>query len=225
MICPPQATAAGPARLNRVVVRCQWQGHRPAWAGETRVAFPDPATKGESTITAAMAKAIALATASRCLKRAGGPKAPRSAPAPPWRALLARRVGRWPALFPDLPVYRGPSRTGGGNAVRFLVPPGEAGVLSPPQWQRPSPLPQRSIAACPAGGPKAPRPAPAPPLAGASRPPGRALACVVPGPAGLQGTVPHGRGKRGAFPCPARRGERPAPDAMAKAIAFATVPG
>jgi hypothetical protein len=55
----------------------------------------------------------------------------------------------------------------------------------------------------PAGG-QSPRPAPAPPPAGASRPPGRALASAVPGPAGLQGTVPHGRGKRGAFPVPAR---------------------
>ncbi len=30
------------------------------------------------------------------------------------------------------------------------------------------------------------------------RPPGRALASVLPGPAGLRGTVPHGRGKRGS---------------------------
>ena len=57
-----------------------------------------------------------------------------------------------------------------------------------------------------APGAQSPRPAPAPPPAGASRPPGRALACGVPGPAGLRGTVPHGRGKRSAFPGPARRG-------------------
>ena len=49
----------------------------------------------------------------------------------------------------------------------------------------------------PAGG-QSPRPAPDPPLAGASPPPGRALASVPPGPAGLQGTVPRGRGKRGS---------------------------
>jgi len=47
-------------------------------------------------------------------------------------------------------------------------------------------------------GAQSPRPAPAPPLAGASRPPGRALASASPGPAGLQGTVPRGRGKRGS---------------------------
>jgi len=80
-----------------------------------------------------------------------------------------------------------------------------------------------TLASGPAGG-QSPRPAPAPATAGASRPPGRALASVPPGPTGLQGTVPRGRGKRDAFLVPARRGERPATDAMAKAIAFATVP-
>jgi hypothetical protein len=48
-------------------------------------------------------------------------------------------------------------------------------------------------------GAQSPRPAPAPPSAGASRPPGRALASAIPGPAGLRGTVPHGRGKRMRF--------------------------
>ncbi len=80
---------------------------------------------------------------------------------------------------------------------------------SPLLWQRPSPLPQRVIAPCPAAGPNAPRPAPAPPMAGASRPPGRAPASVSPGTAGLQGTVPRGRGKRGAFPDPARTNALP----------------
>ena len=68
-------------------------------------------------------------------------------------------------------------------------------------WQGPSPLPQRCAGPCPAGG-QSPRPAPDPPMAGASPPPGRALACVVPGPTDLQGTVPRGRGKRAAFPDP-----------------------
>jgi CspA family cold shock protein len=52
---------------------------------------------------------------------AGGQCPPR-----PRRALPARRVGRWPALCLDLPIHGEPSRTGGGNAVRFGVPPGEA---------------------------------------------------------------------------------------------------
>jgi hypothetical protein len=48
-------------------------------------------------------------------------------------------------------------------------------------------------------GAQSPRPAPAPPSAGASRPPGRALAFVAPGPAGLRGTVSHGRGNAVRF--------------------------
>jgi len=64
-----------------------------------------------------------------------------------------------------------------------------AGAIAPataPHWDQDQP------------GAQSPRPAPAPPTAGASRPPGRALACVALGPADLRGTVPHGRGKRGS---------------------------
>ena len=73
-------------------------------------------------------------------------------------------------------------------------------------WQGPSPLSQRQTERGPAGG-QSPRPAPAQALAGASPSPGRALASASPRPAGLQGTVPQGRGKRDAFPFPARRDE------------------
>ncbi len=73
-------------------------------------------------------------------------------------------------------------------------------------------------------GAQSPRPAPAPPLAGASRPPGRALASVSPGPAALRGTVAQGRGKRGAFPDPARTGDGTDPASMAGAIAPAAAP-
>jgi hypothetical protein len=58
-------------------------------------------------------------------------------------------------------------------------------------------------------GAQSPRPAPAPPSAGASRPPGRALASVGAGGDGLCGSVPRGRGKRSAFPVPARSGGFP----------------
>jgi hypothetical protein len=61
-------------------------------------------------------------------------------------------------------------------------------------------------------GAQSPRPAPAPPSAGASRPPGRALACRCAGCTGLGGSVAQGRGKRGAFPVPAQRGQSPSPD-------------
>ena len=44
---------------------CRSTGHRRARAGETRVAFPVPARTGEGTFTAALAGAIAPATAPR----------------------------------------------------------------------------------------------------------------------------------------------------------------
>ena len=64
----------------------------------------------------------------RCVRATGQPgaKAPGQRPTRPRRALRPRRVGRWPAVFLDRPIYRAPSRRGGGNAVRFLVPPGAA---------------------------------------------------------------------------------------------------
>jgi hypothetical protein len=67
----------------------------------------------------------------------------------------------------------------------------------------PSPRPRAALASGPGGG-QSPRPAPDP--AGASRPPGRALACVVPGSAGLQGTVPRGRGNAVRFLFPPGEG-------------------
>jgi len=90
------------------------------------------------------------------------------------------------------------SRTGGGNAGRVS--------WSRPNRRQPCPrLTGRGHRPChsatpisgPAGG-QSPRPAPAPPSAGASPPPGRALASASPGPAGLWGTGPSGRGKRGS---------------------------
>ena len=98
------------------------------------------------------------------------------------RALLARRVGRWPLLVWVAWVLVAAFRAGGGNAVRFLVPPELTKALSPPPWRGPSPLPQRNADPWPAGSPKPP----------ASARPRRALACVLPGPAGLGGTVPCG---------------------------------
>jgi len=58
-------------------------------------------------------------------------------------------------------------------------------------------------------GAQSPRPAPGPPPAGALPPPGRALASVGAGGTGLGGSVACGRGKRGAFPYPARGGGVP----------------
>ncbi len=198
---PPPAGALHPpgrALAFRGARTCRSTGDRPARAGETRVAFPDPARTDESAAPAAMAEAIAPATAPCCPRASRGLKPPASArPAPGGRfapagsgaglclpepaglqgtvplgrgemrvafpvpardglkhlhrcngrghrpchsamlppgqpgakapgqrpprhrrALCTRRVGRWPLPVPDLPVYRAPSRTGGGNAGR-----------------------------------------------------------------------------------------------------------
>jgi len=62
---------------------CWSTGHCRTRAGETRVAFPVPARRGESTGTAAMAGAIAPATAPHWSLTSRGPKPPASArPAP-----------------------------------------------------------------------------------------------------------------------------------------------
>jgi len=90
----------------------------------------------------------------------------------------------------------------------------------------PLPLPKRHAAPCPAGG-QSPRPAPAPPPAGASRPPGRALASAVPGPAGLQETVVRRRGNALRFGVPAKGAVLCIPGcpvSLAGAIAFAIAP-
>jgi hypothetical protein len=131
--------------------------------------------------------------------------------------------------------------------VRFLFPPEEgADDLNPNRQRRRH---GRGHRPCHIGtltlgppGAQSPRPAPAPPLAGASRPPGRALASVGAGGTGPGGSVPRGRGKRSAFPFPARRGVSfdcalrdrsgqgatedvpPSPLALAGAIAPATAP-
>jgi len=153
-----------------------------------------------------------------------GATAPGQRPTRPWRALRPRRVGRWPLLVPDLPIYRGPFRAGGGNAGRVSgsrpegrspgCPVSQAGAIAPAtalRWDQDRP------------GAKAP----------GQRPTRRALLArrvgrwpfVVPGPTDLQGTVPRGRGKRGSrFPFPpggvfsgmpglSGRGHRPCHDA------------
>ncbi len=60
-----------------------------------------------------MAGAIAPATAPRRSQARRGPKAPGQRPPRPWRVLLARQAGRWPAVRLDLPIYGEPSRAGG----------------------------------------------------------------------------------------------------------------
>jgi len=134
-----------------------------------------------------------------------GPKPPASA-RPARRALPARRVGRWPLPLPDPPICGAPSRAGGGNAGRVSCSrTGRAKAPSPLQWQGPSPLPQRHSGIRTSRGPKAPgqRP-PRPRRALCPRRVGR-WPFVVPGPAGLQGTVARGRGNAMRFLLPPER--------------------
>jgi len=65
---------------------CRSKGHRSARAGK-RAAFPVPARTGEGTFTAAMAGAIAPATALRWHRDRPGAQSPRPAPAPPSGAI------------------------------------------------------------------------------------------------------------------------------------------
>jgi hypothetical protein len=163
-----------------------------------------------------------------------GAIAPGQRPPRPRRALLARRVGRWPLSVQAARVFVAAFRAGGGNAMRFLLPPGEGAEDQTPNHQprcngrgyRPCHSARLTLGQ---PGAQSPRPAPAPPMAGASRPPGRALASVGAGSTGPGGSVAGGRGKRSAFPGPARIGETvrmrtASAVAMAGAIAPATAP-
>jgi len=59
-------------------------------------------------------------------------------------------------LVTDLPVCGAPSRTGGANVGRFLLPPALTKALPPRRWQGPSPLPQRHAGIRTSRGPKPP---------------------------------------------------------------------
>ena len=99
--------------------------------------------------------------------------------------------------------------------MRFLIPPG-AGTEDQSQNYQPCSN-GRGHRPCHVGtvtlglpGAKAPGQRPPRPKAGASRPPGRALASVGVGGTGLCGGVPRGRGKRMRFPRP--KGQSLSPD-------------
>ena len=106
----PGAKAPGqrPSRPRRALA-CRYEGGDALFATVPRArgkrdAFPDRARTGESTASASMAGANAPATVPRRDQDQPGAKAPGQRPPRPRRALLARRVGRWPLCLPDLPV-------------------------------------------------------------------------------------------------------------------------
>jgi len=199
---------ASPPQGRALAFRSAWThrstGHRPARAGETRVAFPVPARRD------VLRDALSLwqgpsPLPQRCagIRTSRGPMPPASARPAQGGRFSPAGSGAGLLLFPDLPVYRTPSRAGGGNALRFPFPPmdgpeGLAAIRQPPlPWQRPSPLPQRYAVTTPAGG-QSPRPAPDPPPAGASPPPGRALAFRDAWTCRSTGHRPARAGKRGS---------------------------
>jgi len=190
---PPPAGAG--LRWSRT---CRSARCRPVRAGK-RAAFPDPTRRGEGTFNASMAGAIAPAKSLRLDQDRPGAKAPGKRPTRPRRALRPRRVGRWPFVVPGPAGLQGTVARGRRNAGRVSCsrPEWRSCALRDARslWQGPSPLPQRHAGPCPAGG-QSPRPAPDP--AGASHPPGRALACVGAGCTGLCGSAAQGRGKRGS---------------------------
>jgi hypothetical protein len=113
---------------------------RSAGAGETRVAFPcsrpETGWKVVPCVPPPHGKGHRLCHSATLPLRQPGAKAPGQRPPRPWRALLARRVGRWPALRW---VRRSlPHRSAGAGETRCvsLFPPGDgvedAALRSPP---------------------------------------------------------------------------------------------
>jgi hypothetical protein len=190
---PPAGASRPPGRASAVPGLGGLQGTVPRGRGK-RDAFLVPARTGEGTFNASMAGAIAPATAPRRDQDRPGAQSPRPAPAPPPAGASPRRVGRWPAVVPGPAGLQGTAARGRGNAMRFLIPPGQAKGPSTPQWQGPWPLPQRPAGIRTGRGPKAPgQRSPCPRRALLARRVGR-WPFVVPGPTGLHGTVALGRG-------------------------------
>ena len=188
---PPAGSGAG----LRCSMACRSTGHRPARAGDTRcVSWSRPERRKHC---------------HRCNGRghrpchdatlASGPAGGQS----PRRALRPRRVGRWPFVVPGPTGLQGTVPRGRGNAGRVSC--------SRPEGRKQChrlngrghrPCHSATLSLDPPGA-KAPSQRPTRPR--------RALASAGPGPAGLQGTVPHRRGNavrflfppEGAIPFPA----------------------
>jgi hypothetical protein len=153
-----------------------------------------------------------------------GAQSPGQRPPRPRRALPARRVGRWPALLLHVPVYGALSRTGGETrCVSGSRPHRRKPFLHRSNGRGHRPCHSATLTSRPPGA-QSPRPAPAPPPAGASRPPGRALASRCAWTCRSTGNRLARAGKRGAFRGPARTDESTFTASMAGAIAPATAP-
>ena len=196
---PPAGASPPPGRA--LAFRGAWTdrstGHRPARAGK-RNAFPVPARTGESTVPASMAGAIAPATLLHWHLDRLGAKAPGQRPTRPWRALLARRVGRWPSVVPGLAGLQGTVPRGRGKrGARFLFPPALTKALSPLLSQGPSPLPQRCAGIRTGRGPKPPASA-RPAHGGRFAPPGAGAGLCW---SRTDGSTGHRAARAGETPC------------------------
>jgi hypothetical protein len=203
---PARPPGTGASFSSCAMPRHRW--HVPHVRGK-RSAFPVPARSGGGTASLPWQGPSPLPQRHADPWPAGGPKPPASA-----RPALGGRFS--PAGSGAVLCWCGQNgswwhcRARAGKRSAFPFPARRGGVpdyAGMPGISGRGHRPCHSAALIPGQpGAQSPRPAPAPPMAGASRPPGRALACGVPGPAGLRGTVPHGRRKRSAFPGPARSG-------------------
>ena len=161
--------------------------------GQTRVAFPGPGRRGVLHDARSLWQGPSpLPQRYAGIRTSRGPKPPASA--------RPAHGGRWPAVFPDLPVYRAPSRAGGETRCVSCsrtegrspgCPVSLAGAIAP-----------ATAPHCPLGQPgggHSPRLAPDPPPAGAG------LRCTRTGRS--IGHRPAQAGEtRVAFPDPAQRG-------------------
>ena len=191
---------------------------RPARAGK-RGAFPCPARTGGRSDSwrptpPQWQRPSPLPQCHGHTQPSRGPKPPASARPAPRRALRTRRAGRWPLVSRMAPAPVAASRTGGETRCVSLARPARRKVrllaAAPPQWQRPSPLPQRHGHTQSSRGPKPP--ASARPATGGRFRTRRGLRWPLVSRVAtvLRGAFHRGGGKRGAFPCPrpARRGAR-----------------
>jgi hypothetical protein len=157
----------------------------------------------------AMAKAIAFATAQRCHPVQPGAKAPGQRPPRHRRALLARRVGRWPALYE---VRRSlPHRSAGAGETQCVsCPRPERGrkvapCLAPRRHGKGHRLCHAATSPPASRGPKPPASA-RPAHGGRFSPAGTGAGLCCARTCRSTGHCPARAGKRSAFPVPARRG-------------------
>jgi hypothetical protein len=163
--CPPAPPPAGAGLCWPRT--CGSVGDRPARAGKRGSRFLIPPGGAKALSPPQWQGPSPLPQRCAGIRTGRGPKAPGQRPPRPWRALPARRVGRWPLFVPDLRVCRAPSRAGGGNAGRVSCPrPNRRKHCQRCNGRGQRPCHSVTLPLARPGA-QSPRPAPAPPPAGA----------------------------------------------------------